>query len=66
MHRCIVAAFLEWIRRSDDHLLTIIIIVSVLLFGSFVWLVWFNFKRMHDRLDLVFREIKTLQQSNKV
>ncbi len=64
MPRCVVAAFLEWIRLSDDHLLAII--VSVLLFGSFVWLVWFNFKLMHDRLDLVFRKIETLQQSIKV
>jgi hypothetical protein len=62
--RCVETAFLKWIRRSNQDVLSAIFFT--ILLGSFAWPVWSNLKRVHCRLDDVFGKMEALQQSIKV
>jgi len=62
--RCVETAFLKWIRRSNQDVLSTIFFT--ILLGSFAWPLWSNLKRLHCRLDDVFEKIEALQQSIKV
>ncbi|KAI9509520.1 hypothetical protein F5148DRAFT_745824 [Russula earlei] len=61
---CVETAFLKWIRRSNEDVLSTIFFTFLL--GSFAWPVWSNLKHIHCRLDDVYGKIEVLQQSMDV
>jgi hypothetical protein len=58
---CVETAFLKWIRRSNEDVLSTIFFT--ILLGSFAWPVWSNLQRVHCRLDDVSERIEALQRS---
>ncbi|KAH9964230.1 hypothetical protein BC827DRAFT_59967 [Russula dissimulans] len=60
---CVETAFLKWIRRSNEDVLSTLFFTFLL--GSFAWPLWFNLKHIHRRLDDVSGKIEALQQSIK-
>ena len=62
--RCVETAFLKWIRRSDEDVLSTIFFT--ILLGSFAWPVWSNLQRVRCQLYEVFGKLEALQQSIEV